>query len=449
MTMMMNTEYQDNIDLNESAVCEPSEEDLSDAEMLFEMAEERIHAVEREADGCGGMLSCDFFLRKAISYPPLDPGDLEKLLSVIQKGVAAEKVAERLEDGEVSEELTARIEDGQKAMDTLITGSQRMVCAIVGLTLHLSRKEEYYSDRIDKGALDAIQEANIALMKAARRFDPSKVCKFSTYATHWIRGAAKGYSDYLNANFTVHIPRNVYTDMKKILWMAHQVDYFTLKTMTYQDISKLTDMPIKRVRLAMIALYRSTSDYSSLPPMLRSDYAKMVGGKVVEGLGDNSAQEEIEWYETGRGGDAPSKYAPSPYTVVRQNEVREALLHALDTLPENQRRVLELNCGMTADERPMSLVEISKEMGISPPAVRQLKERALWNLRNASRLHMICTAVGTSASEVLTKEAKRYGELYTNYAVKRSNLRVDARKAVDIFRDRYSDSGDGLEAPLE
>lgn len=429
--MTMNTEYYPEEFDTENL----TQEDLWTAEDLLRMAEERMDATEKEMRGFAGMVAeSNFLLQKAAGFKQINPLETEALLKTIRIGMKAEVILENQEEDLPDyDELTKKVRDGENAMEALVLGYQRLVYSIVDVLIHIA----LCSDSISQNAADILQEANIGLIKAAKNYESSQSAKFSTYAVHWIRGAVVQAIKKQNTTRCLKIPRKVYESMVKIQRMAEHTDSLTLKKMTYGNISAETGLTIRQVSAAMMALYRTAPDCSYLPPLANSDHER-ININWTTGQMDGTTQECEDWYDADM---SQGEEALSPYLIARRREVRETLRQVMSVLPENQRRIIELQYGLDDDDASnggMSYSEISKIIGISPQGVRQLADRALWTLRSASRLRKICDTSGiSSADEILTKEARRYGELYTAYAVKRNNLKVDARKAAEVFRGRY------------
>lgn len=412
--LILNTECE-----KDPALCstdtEPTNEDLLEAEAVYEKATEKLNRAEKVAGGEPGLTTLDDFMRHALNHELLDPETERKLLTQIHEGILAEERTSKQNPNTISKEDQRLIQIGQDAMNELIEKNQRLVYAI----LSISSEGRYSTGR--PRIMDYVQEGNIGLMLAARKFDMNRGVRFSTYATYWVRGMIK---EAIGNNFCcLQIPSKVQAHMKAILLLLDSLGVDEARNITYEEISDRTGLSVDQVRRAMVALYRYVKDTSMLPKLRGSDYYAESGA----------------W-------DGPMRYEKSceeyenMLQSVYRSELREVLVNAVSALPDDERTALELRFRLREPEsgRNMGYREIGERMGIQIHQARDLTKRALWDLKQSDRMRNICKAVDISTEEVLMKDARKFGELYTDYQVRHENVRIDSASAVDVFRKRYS-----------
>jgi RNA polymerase sigma factor (sigma-70 family) len=109
-----------------------------------------------------------------------------RLSRIVQAGLAAEKDILTLYEVEnKSAEVTRNIAELQQLIDSGKDAQNRIVMANLRLVVRIASRHQLKNQHLH--ILDLVQEGNIGLMGAARKFDPDKGCKFSTYAVWWIR----------------------------------------------------------------------------------------------------------------------------------------------------------------------------------------------------------------------------------------------------------------------
>ena len=194
---------------------------------------------------------------------------------------------------------------------------------------------------------DLIQEGSVGLFHAARKFDYTKQCRFSTYATKWIRQAIDRY--LLNQAGVVHIPRQKMEKIRKLL---------AIQTSLRQ---KLGEQPT----LEQIALQ------SGEDPETVAQYLDMVP-QVCSLNGDGDMQLLIADLE-----------APQPQEELVKRELQLAIRALLQTLTDRQQQVMRLRFGME-DGVCHSLSAVGEKLGISKERARQIERQALDALQKNS-----------------------------------------------------------------
>jgi RNA polymerase primary sigma factor len=235
-------------------------------------------------------------------------------------------------------ELAKRIERGDaEAKARMINCNLRLVVSIA---------KRYQRQGIALG--DLIQDGIIGLNRAAEKFDWRKGFKFSTYATWWIRQACQ--RAVANQSRTIRVPTHVHERRVKLGRARKRLELELERAPTAEELARATGLELQHVEEAL--------DVAEVSASLNQTIGSEGDGELGDLFADPNADDPAE-----EAGDA-----------VRRHEVRQAL----QSLPERERRILELRFGF--DGQQMALEAIGKELGITRERVRQLEGAALAKL---------------------------------------------------------------------
>lgn len=201
--------------------------------------------------------------------------------------------------------------------------------------------------------LDLINEGNMGLMEAARRFDPNRGVRFTSYAVWWIRQAILHYLSQAAQVFRVS-PKTA-----NIL--------YRVATTLAKKRSEETEAPT-REELAKeigVSLNELNSALEASAGTLSLDHPIDESGDLV--LGDTLEQRIIESAEN---------------TAITEH-LKEQIGESLSSLTNMEENVLRLRFGLDTDE-PMTLKEIGDRMNLSRERIRQIEAQALGKLRKSS-----------------------------------------------------------------
>jgi RNA polymerase primary sigma factor len=241
-------------------------------------------------------------------------------------------------------ELGARAQKGdEEAIQELARANLRFVISVA----------KKYQNR-GVSLTDLIQEGNVGLVTAARKFDPEQGVKFISYAVWWIRQAI--LASLANHGRAVRVPLNRASDLARIFREKERLKQEKGREPTTDELAAATDLTPELVE--------------SLQTLNAAEI------RLDAPIGDSEDSQLVERFIT--------EEAAEPEVEVESRLLTEAITEALSTLEARDAKVLRLYFGLEG-EREHTLEEIGNMLGVTRERIRQLRDRALRRLREGER----------------------------------------------------------------
>lgn len=240
-------------------------------------------------------------------------------------------------------ELSRRIkEDDQEALDKLTRANLRFVVSVA---------KQYQNQGLSLA--DLINEGNVGLMKAAKRFDETKGFKFISYAVWWIRQSI--LQAIVEYSRMVRIPLSKVGSYHKFN-SAHTsfVQKFEREP-TDEEMAELLDISVKEVA----NIIKSNNRHVSMDAPISSDEGS---ASMIDFM--TSGDEDM------------------PDSELMEQSIREEVLEGLSILSPREVEVLSTYYGLDGN-KPLTLEEIGDLFDLTRERVRQIKERAIRRLRKS------------------------------------------------------------------
>jgi RNA polymerase primary sigma factor len=321
---------------------QPSDADLDEEEE--EAAEDEKDTTEEDDNYLANIDTDDMiglYLKEVGRVPLLTAEEEVSLAKRIERGRVSREdlaVGDLDDDGRI--QLRDYIEDGWAAREHLITANSRLVISVA--KKYMGRGVPFQ---------DLIQEGNIGLIRAAKKFDYRRGHKFSTYATWWIRQAVtRAIADQ---GRTIRVPVHMGDQINKLLRVQHQLTQKLGRDPSVEELAGELDVPIKKVE-NMIQVARRPL---SLETPTDDEEDSVLGDFIQD------------------------REAPAPDDSATYNLLREHLDEVLSSLPPREVRILQLRYGLL-DGQAYTLEEVGRKMGVTRERVRQIEAQALSRLRH-------------------------------------------------------------------
>ncbi|MCC6369553.1 MAG: sigma-70 family RNA polymerase sigma factor [Bacteroidia bacterium] len=249
--------------------------------------------------------------------------------------------------------LAKKIKDGdQRALEKLTRANLRFVVSVA---------KQYQNQGLSLP--DLINEGNLGLIKAARRFDETRGFKFISYAVWWIRQSI--LQALAEQSRIVRLPLNQVGSLNKINKAYSKLEQQFEREPSAEELADILDLPIDKVsdtmkvsgrHVSMDAPFANGEESSLLDVLVNLD-----SPKADTGLMNESLSKEID--------------------------------RALSTLTERERDVVKLFFGIGLNHG-LTLEEIGDKFDLTRERVRQIKEKAIRRLRHSSRSKLLQQYLG-------------------------------------------------------
>ena len=239
-------------------------------------------------------------------------------------------------------ELAQRIEAGDKsAKNELITANLKLVVSVAkkyvgrGLQLH-----------------DLIQEGNIGLLKAVDKFDWRKECKFSTYATWWLKQSI--LQALADQSRTIRLPAYLSEIINKIATAKRTLLQKNGKEASIEELAEFCQEDVEKIQEVL--------EFTSVP--LSLDALTSSEDPLIDLLEDKSQE--------------------SPLDNLLNQRLKDNTTEVLAQLDERDAKIIKMRFGID-EEKEYTLEEIGKHFNITRERVRQVEEKVLVKLRKSAR----------------------------------------------------------------
>ncbi|MDR6301888.1 sigma-70 family RNA polymerase sigma factor [Mesonia maritima] len=241
-------------------------------------------------------------------------------------------------------ELAQRIREGdQVALEKLTTANLRFVVSVA---------KQYQNQGLKLP--DLINEGNVGLVKAAKRFDETRGFKFISYAVWWIRQSI--LQALAEQSRIVRLPLNKIGSINKINKAFSHLEQMNQRPPTPEEIAKELDMTVADVKQSL----KNSGRHLSMDAPLK----------------DGETSNLYDVVNTGE--------SPNPDEGLILDSLNIEINRALDTLSIREADVIRLFYGI-GDHQPMTLEEIGETFDLTRERVRQIREKGIRKLRQSSK----------------------------------------------------------------
>ncbi|HAV23862.1 MAG: RNA polymerase subunit sigma [Ignavibacteria bacterium GWA2_55_11] len=241
-------------------------------------------------------------------------------------------------------DLARRIKKGdQKSLEKLTKANLRFVVSVA---------KQYQNQGLSLG--DLINEGNLGLIKAAKRFDETRGFKFISYAVWWIRQSI--LQALAEQSRIVRLPLNRVGALNKIGKAFSTLEQEFEREPSASELAEELDMSLFEVS--------DTLKISGRHLSMDAPFAQGEDNRLLDVIQDSRQ--------------------PAPDSGLMEESLREEVRRALSTLSEREAQVIRLYFGLD-QEHSLTLEEIGEKFNLTRERVRQIKEKAIRRLRHASR----------------------------------------------------------------
>ena len=270
-------------------------------------------------------------------------GRTNHLLDKYLQEIGREELITAEEEVRLAKKMKKGGKAGEQALETMVKANLRFVVSVA---------KQYQSQGLSLS--DLINEGNMGLIKAAKRFDETRGFKFISYAVWWIRQAI--LQALAEQSRVVRLPLNKVGALNKISRVKANLEKKFEREPTSEEIAKA----LETTEIEISETLKISGKHLSIDAQFNA--------------GDDNTLLDV----------LKNEKDPSPDKELFDDSLKEEVEKALESLTIREREVIILYFGI-GKESSMTLEEIGTKFGLTRERVRQIKEKAIRRLRPASR----------------------------------------------------------------
>lgn len=242
---------------------------------------------------------------------------------------------------EEEKKITARIKKGDK------NARKRLIESNLRLVIKIAKK---YQNR-GLPLIDLIQEGNFGLIRAVDKFNPELDCRFSTYATWWIKQSVE--RAIMNQTRTIRIPIHISDDVNRVLKEIYNFYQLHNREPYIEELSQIVGMEEEEIN-KILSYVKKTTSIDAPVNEKDDDYA------ILETVKDDNSLNPLDVVDN----------------IMRTEKIRKWL----EKLDSKERNILVMRYGLDGSP-PQTLEVIGRTFGVTRERIRQLEIKALTRLR--------------------------------------------------------------------
>ena len=273
-----------------------------------------------------------------------ESASLDKYLQEIGK--------EDLIPAEEEVELAQRIKEGDSvALEKLVKSNLRFVVSVA---------KQYQNQGLSLP--DLINEGNLGLIKAAKKFDETRGFKFISYAVWWIRQSI--LQSLAEQSRIVRLPLNQVGSINKIKKEFVRFEQEYERQPSYEELADITDIPIEKIK--------ETLSISNTAVSVDAPFSDSEDGSLLDVIANPNS--------------------PNADKSLMVESLNKEIERTLSTLSTREKNIIKYFYGISTSQ--LTLEEIGQEFNITRERVRQIKEKAVKRLKHSSKSDILLKYLG-------------------------------------------------------